>query len=376
MPDIILPSVPNSADTGPDTEFDAALSFAAPEPLTDNDTPSDPQDIAPADPTPDADSAPVDPASEPEPINTRPATSGNTQPHGDPAKALASSTPQRRDYTKFPAELMPFVKRMRNDEFAQAEKILPALYAKAQERDQIAAERDRLQTEASSRPSFVHEHPNGYVLDEQYQAAEQDVARGQYELEFYQEQLARVEAGQEWQHAMGWDKNGQLQARTIPASQNGQVDPQARAILNQRILSAAMVTRERAAARDQFVQNYSQQAQAVKGELAEVEAKIFHKLAPEKFTPEEKRLCDMAVNAFPRAFRSSPVVKYLGWAAVGSMRTNKAYAELASKYKALLTKGATTARANPRPAPGSVMPGRDSGEVVYDLKKLAEEYNS
>ena len=375
MPDIVLPSVPNAADAGPDTEFDAALSFVAPEPPAEDSTSSEPQDATPADPTPDADPAPADSATEPEPINTRPATSGNTRPHGDPANALASSTPQqRRDYTKFPPELMPFVKRMRNDEFAQAEKILPALYAKAQERDQIAAERDRLQTEASTRPSFVHEHPNGYVLDEQYQAAEQDVARGQYELEFYQEQLARVEAGQEWQHALGW-QNGQLQTRTIPAAANGQADPQARALLNQRILNATMFTREKATTRDQFVANYSQQAQAVKGELAEVEAKIFHKLVPEKFTPEEKKLCDMAVNAFPRAFRNSPVVKYLGWAAVGTMRTNKAYADLAAKYKALLTKGAATTRANPRPSPGSVMPGRDTAEVVYDLKKLAEEEN-
>lgn len=52
------------------------------------------------------------------------------------------------------------------------------------------------------------QHPNAYTLDPQFNILQEDVFYGNKEAAYWQDQLAKVKSGENWNPVTGWDKNG------------------------------------------------------------------------------------------------------------------------------------------------------------------------
>lgn len=75
------------------------------------------------------------------------------------------------------------------------------------------------------------QHPNAYTLDPQYSKLQEDVFYYNKETEYWQEQLARVKAGDTWQPIKGWTKDGQPVAGE-PAVASATSEEQIRLMMN------------------------------------------------------------------------------------------------------------------------------------------------
>lgn len=121
------------------------------------------------------------------------------------------SQTENRDYSVFPEEVAEAIKKTPNSVFNTIYK-----YAK-----EIADREGALKTEYEDKlknhipkesldekgiPLNYYSHPQAFTLTPEFQQASIMSQRADYQAQFWQEQYARIEAGEPWQDLIGWNK--------------------------------------------------------------------------------------------------------------------------------------------------------------------------
>lgn len=331
----ILPTGPQSDPSIPDDEFDAAIGFTPPETPADDSAP----DPAP-DPAPEAPKA--DDATDPAPADPAPAVV-----KGEDGKFKAAV--DRRDYSKFPPELQAYVKKLPNQLFAQAEKELIPLFEKAKQADTLTAKIGELETQLNSKPNFAHDHPDGYVLDPEFQQVSTLADRAQFEATHWEAQLEKILRGEAWQQLKGYDKRtGQPVFEEVAAPIDGRPDTRAQISAQSLLARASTLSEQYAIQRDGFRQSYAQQVQAENRACEEARAKVFAKLDPSKFTPEHKKMMETVAVLYPKTQQRNPLLKDVQYALVAYKQLADQFSAYVKKHEAKATQVAREVRAGPR----------------------------
>jgi hypothetical protein len=115
-----------------------------------------------------------------------------------------------------------------------------------------------------------YEHPNSFVLAEEFQQSQQHL--GQYKgiLRHYQEQLVRVREGDEWED-LSQDADGRV--IKLPAKQKASA--KAEALIEERIAIARDLVRQEEGYQQQFINEHQQRSTQVRGVLGELEKRYF-----------------------------------------------------------------------------------------------------
>jgi hypothetical protein len=356
---------PPVAEGDTDAEFDAMTGFAPPEAPADPDP--DPEPAAPV--VSDEDDSDEDSAANQDDDDDSAPAPAAPAPVVTPANG---STPAARDYSRFPVELRDFAAKLPNAYFARAEKELIPLVEKAKQFDAVVRERDELRAQVGKVPTYAHDHPEGYVLDPNFQQLNTAAERCAFEEQFWSQQLENIENGKPYVDLLGYNpKTGDPVYKQMPAPGNGTVDIRAKIDVQKNLTQASMQRVNLEGARNQYRGHYAAQAQAAATELEESNRKIFKNLDEAKFDPKEKQYTTFVRDALPPVYRSHPLVKPLGLAFVAYMRLAQQYSELAGKYNGRAKAAASRQQRGPRPTGGAPAPVANGGAgETYDLDAM------
>jgi len=134
----------------------------------------------------------VKPEAKKEEIKTEVKTTAEVKPLMPPSKTAKTEEPPARDYTGFTPEEQVVLKQMSNPAFEYTTKLL----------------KRTKELENSGAAAAFYQHPQGYVLDPAFNKMQQDAHFTQKEANYWQEQLALINAGEKWRPIVGWNEDG------------------------------------------------------------------------------------------------------------------------------------------------------------------------
>ena len=252
-------------------------------------------------------------------------------------------------------------KRMPNEVYA---KVYPA-YVKAKALEQTLKEKDQEIAQIKNSPMAkpFYDHEEGYRLSEEYKGAEKQYSQATTELQIRQQQLAKVEAGQEWQE-IGVNDRGEY-------VYNGpmlEASPEAKAHLYAAISQLSVIQqntlREAKGIREGYKGRYNGAANAVEN--------ILYQKAP-AFKDQNYAgwtIAKQIMNAVPE-FSNHPMTKVAG-VLFAILKMNEDAAMEAAKAKGVKTIVAQDKR-NAGPSSGSVQgANRPQKPKQYNL----DDYNA
>jgi len=284
-----------------------------------------------------------------------------------PAPVEKPGLPQKRDYSKYPAELIPVLKDLPNAKFAQYADTLAETFKKAAR----VAELEKTLAERPTKPQYFYENPEGYRLTPEFASVQTELGYAQLEASHWQEQLPRIMRGEDWIELTGYDQNNRpvYEKRAAPA--NGVVDAEAQVRVQQMLTGASS---QYAALRQQqagIMQQYQRSVQNVSTEMQTIDNKLFPKLArgEEDMSAEEKEHFKLAKSIAPAYFENHPLVPILGKSFVMYMRLAKMLTAEIKKREVAEAQLAGRARSEVAPTNVGVRPtptgaNADDDEIV------------
>jgi hypothetical protein len=358
-----IPDGPSSDPAAPDTEFDSEAGVDTTAAAADTTTASQSTTGHAAAPTGAAAAVPTGqspayggPDSEEDEGKDGNDTTNPAAPNDNAAAINNLNKPaawDKRDYSKFPAELQPYVRKLPNQLFKQAEAELLPIFEKAKKYESEALPKiAELEKAVAAKPSFAHEHPEGYVLDPEYQQVSLLADRASFEASHWESQLARILSGEGFQDLLGYDKRtGQPVYKEIDAPADGRVDPRWQVEIQRRFNEATMKSGQFVGMRDSFRQNYSSEVQRSAAELVETRKRIFRDMDESKFTETEKGYKQLVLDALPKVHKRNPLATDLAYALIAIKRIEAFYNDALKKQSAASPAAAAkVAKAGPRPA--------------------------
>lgn len=105
-------------------------------------------------------------------------------------------SPKGRDYSKFSQEDAKYLKQMSNEAFEHFSK----------RTEEIAA----LQKEIETSKAVDVDHPDAYVLSDEYRDAFTNLTKAQQEQQHWRNQLINIRNGKGWQNIEGYDDSGRM----------------------------------------------------------------------------------------------------------------------------------------------------------------------
>lgn len=136
-------------------------------------------------------------------------------PEASPAIPQPARQVEPRDLSDIPEADRPYFKAMSNEAFAR----MKQLYKEQQE---IAAKYKEAEQTLKSKPKFLIEHPNAFVLDEEYQQASQAFRNYSAEASHWEAQYTKIAQGEDWED-IEQDKDGNLKVVSRPADAKASV---------------------------------------------------------------------------------------------------------------------------------------------------------
>ena len=123
---------------------------------------------------------------------------------------------------------------------------------------------------ATNKNSQFMQHPNAFTLDPDYNKLQEDVFYYNKETEYWQEQLTKVKAGEQWSPIKGWTKNGEPVADT-PRNADAASEEQIRLMMN-RCYNATEIKQQEL---KQFTTNYKNRITADQQAIQQERAQRF-----------------------------------------------------------------------------------------------------
>lgn len=157
----------------------------------------EPEDKADAEPLPEVDDEAVDKESESDEA-TEPKDTEPGKIHGN----------NKRDFSGFDLSEIKTLKGMNNYWFNKLAPVWRELKLQTKVVPELKTQVETLtkQLRDGGVPESWHEHPEAYVLSPEFRAINQEYSRIDFEENFYQQQLAAVKAGSDWQYIKSYDR--------------------------------------------------------------------------------------------------------------------------------------------------------------------------
>ena len=129
-------------------------------------------------------------------------------------KKATENIPAGRDYSKYSEEDAKYLRQMSNEAFEHFSK-----------RSQETAELAKQLEDAKSNKSDV-DHPDAYVLSDEYKENYTNYAKAQKEQQHWRDQLIKIRNGEAWQNIEGYDKgdNIVISKGTFKPTQQAEID--------------------------------------------------------------------------------------------------------------------------------------------------------
>ena len=129
-------------------------------------------------------------------------------------KKATENIPAGRDYSKYSEEDAKYLRQMSNEAFEHFSK-----------RSQEAAELAKQLEDAKSNKSDV-DHPDAYVLSDEYKENYANYAKSQREQQHWRDQLIKIRNGEPWQNIEGYDKSDSIviSKGTFKPTQQAEID--------------------------------------------------------------------------------------------------------------------------------------------------------
>lgn len=105
-------------------------------------------------------------------------------------------SPKGRDYSKFSQEDAKYLKQMSNEAFEHFSK--------------RAEENSTLQKQLDETKAVDVDHPDAYVLSDEYRDAYTNLTKAQQEQQHWRSQLIKIRNGEAWQNIEGYDDGGRM----------------------------------------------------------------------------------------------------------------------------------------------------------------------
>lgn len=117
----------------------------------------------------------------------------------------SSESPTReskRDYSKFPKELVPVLKHFNNQAFKWVEENLPVFDKQKVELDDTRKKLEDASKGLVKLPENYYESPQAFLLDPEFQKVSSNYDRASFEASHWEQQLARIESGEPFQRLL------------------------------------------------------------------------------------------------------------------------------------------------------------------------------
>lgn len=213
----------------------------------------------------------------------------------------SAAKPSTRDYSKYDKEDAKYLRQMSNEAFEHFSK-------RAEELQELEKK--------TAAAAHTADHPDAYVLSDEYRDAYANLSKAQQEQQHWREQLIHIRKGDEWRTIQGYDKEGRMvlgQSANKP-TQQAEIDVemalQEAVTLNRKFSDAAQNVSK------SFKGNYSDAVQLLEHE----QNANFAWLTNDKVAKEEIVLPSVGKttindvkqsfsNALPKPFRKHPLAE-------------------------------------------------------------------
>ena len=115
-----------------------------------------------------------------------------------------------------------------------------------------------------------YEHPDSYVLSEEFQQSQQHLGQYKSILRHYQEQLIRIREGDDWE-----DLSQNAQGQVVRVADKQKASAKAEAMIEERIAVARDLVRQEESHQQQFTAEHQQRSTQVRNVLGELEKRYF-----------------------------------------------------------------------------------------------------
>ncbi len=227
----------------------------------------------------------------------------------EPAPVSPAPTAKKgaRDYSKFrDPEMLEIARALPNHLFAKFEQLAPKYQAAMEELP-------KLREAANKVPSFHYEHPDGYLLSQDWPKITDAYHAYEHEVSHYERQLLAIENGEAWQKFLGYDDKGNPQYQAVPAPENGRVDTQSK-IAVQKALNRAQSQLDSVQAKaHDLITNYQVRRKQALQSVEEHQKKMFPNVDPAKLTgpdAENYKLAGDMIAEIDPSFAKHPATEF------------------------------------------------------------------
>lgn len=257
-----------------------------------------------------------------------------------------------RDFTGIDEAHIPAFKNMSKEAFAE----IKPLYL---ERKQLEVKVKELDAQLkvkpkSGLPEQYYEHPDAYVLDPQYNKAQQLAQELDLEKNFYKEQLAALKEG-ELISDLSWDEK-QGYTKSQPRKATKQDEANLIDMIQDANIKKSQVVKSIVEQKNGFKQRHQQAATSVK--KAEADFFPFYEDKNGKPYQAHKSLIDQAIAALPSEYKNHPLAQLIGksYAFVKWLDTEKSRLEKQIKTGAAVKEDQRKAGPTGSTVSGAVVP--------------------
>lgn len=273
-----------------------------------------------------------------------------------------------RDFAGLEEEEIPDWKRMSYKTFS---KIKPGWIEYKNLKRTVIPEYEKkikeLQSGKQQVPEAYYEHPEAYTLLPEYKESATKINQINTARQFFQEQLDKASAGEDYQDLIVDDKGNFRPTDPIPAS------PKAVQQIQQFLSTSYINLTQENARLANLQQSFKNRHQEELKSIQETEARYFP--GYEKEDHPTRGIQKQVLEMLPAMFRSHPLAGVISKTAAANAVLKQKYSDLEQKYNALVGTKADAKAAGPKPkeATGGVTKkGPLGGVTMEDFNKLRE----
>jgi hypothetical protein len=287
-----------------------------------------------------------------------PTKAGEKKPAAPEAKTTTQTTeaqpapvvnkPVARDYTGLTDDEVKIFKGMSNDAYK-------ALFPKYQAFKEVEAKRKELEEREvkikTAEPKSVYDHERAYELAPAFQEKARVVQVMDFETNYWKEQYAKCEAGEDWQPLETDAQGNYVAGKAQPAN------PQAKSHLLSKLTLATQYGAQARQELQQVALHYSSRRQELAQGIKSYEKKYFPYF--EDLASPHQATIKQVLNAIPEEFRDHPLSPFLAKAMTCIQILNNNNQALSKQIKSASTAKADAKKAGPNL--GSINSGNAAG---------------
>jgi len=374
--------IPPSIDENVEIDFGKARN---PDEVVERPKPVDPKTLSDKDKHPDAIDPKNAPVGKPKPdvkfdvdsLNEDPVLDeADTPEEGeDPtnkeAAQVGTVSKRKREYTGIP-EIDELLSELPNQKYEKARQLLPDLF---KAREKVTELEKQLKERPPEEVKYWFDHEEAYSLDDDFRGAQRDFQQAEFERSHFEQQLARIEAGEPWHDLVGYDKQGMPQYKVVEPREDGKIDAASRARLLGMVAKYGSLQQDLQSRMHKSRSSFADGVKRGQQELQEVEQKIFPRWKDEKaLTKEDSAALDLVKSLYPRHMQKHPAVKHAGMAFREFQRLAEVHGNTLKELAVLRNEVARLKGRSGKPLPTGEKLDADEDDVV-DMKKLNAEFS-